>query len=128
MYLTLAGISSVGCDLVLRLAPAYVHRSAERPGIDRGTGWLQDIDLVIAEAVVESLPSVFPDSLSDGSFSVGEVRGDNSIPLPLAASGAVALTAVTSRGELLAVRGTGASALARGEARYLEEFPRPSDG
>src|SRR5262245_59103732 len=70
---TLASITPDGHDLVLCLAPAYVHRSAGRPGIDQGSGWLQDIDLVISEAVVESLPSEFPVDLSDGSFSVGEV-------------------------------------------------------
>ena len=124
----LVGVTPDGRDLVLRLAPAYVHRSAGRPGIDQGSGWLQDIDLVISEAVVESLPSEFPVDLSDGSFSDGEVRWDNSIPLPLAVCGAVSLTAVTCHGEILAVRGTGASALTRGDARYVEEFPGPGDG
>jgi hypothetical protein len=125
---TLAGITPEGRDLVLRLAPAYVHRSAGRPGIDQGSGWLQDIDLVISEAVVESLPSECPVDLSDGSFAVGEVRWDNLVPLPLAVSGTVSLAAVTCRGELLAVRGTGASAVTRGESRYLEEFPGPING
>jgi hypothetical protein len=99
-----------------------------RPGIDQGSGWLQDIDLVISEAIVESLPSELPDSLSDGSFSVGEVCWDNAIPLPLAVAGAVVLTAVTIRGELLAVRGTGASAATLGEWRYVEEFPGAAGG
>jgi hypothetical protein len=125
---TLASITPDGRDLVLCLAPAYVHRSAGRPGIDQGSGWLQDIDLVISEAVVESSPSGFPVNLSDGSFSDGEVRWDNSIPLPLAVWGTVSLTAVTCRGEILAVRGTGASSVARGDARYVEEFPGPVDG
>lgn len=124
---TLTGVTPDGRDLVLRLAPAYVHRSAGRPGIDQGSGWLQDIDLVISEAVVESLPSEFPVALSDGSFSDGEVRWDNSIPLPLAVCGTVSLTAVTGRGEILAVRGTGASARTRGDARYVEELPGPVD-
>jgi hypothetical protein len=125
---TLASVTPDGHDLVLCLAPAYVHRSAGRPGIDQGSGWLQDIDLVISEAAVESLPSEFPVDLSDGSFSVGEVRWDNSIPLPLTVSGTVSLAAVTCRGEFLAVRGTGATAVTRGELRYLEEFPGPVEG
>jgi hypothetical protein len=125
---TLAGVTPDGRDLVLCLAPAYVHRSAGRPGIDPGTGWLQEIDLVVSEAVVESLPSEFPVNLSDGSFSVGEVRWENSIPLPLAVSGHVSLVAVPCRGEMLAVRGTGASTGTRGEPRHLEEFPGPVAG
>ena len=124
---TLASITPDGRDLVLCLAPAYVHRSAGRPGIDQGSGWLQDIDLVISEAVVESSPSDFPVDLSEGSFTDGEVRWDNSIPLPLAVWGAVSLTVMTCRGEILAVRGTGASVVTRGDARYVEEFPGPAD-
>ena len=120
---TLAGLTPVGRDLILRLAPAYVHRSTGRPGINPGSGWLQDLDLVVSEAVVESSPSGFPSDLSDGSFSVGEVRWDNTIPLPLAVSGVVSLTAMTVRGERLVIRGTGASVVTRGELRYLEEFP-----
>lgn len=120
---TLACIISVGRDLILRLAPAYIHRSPGRPGIDSGSGWLQDIDLVLTNAVVESLPSEFPVDMSEGSFSIGQDRSDNMIPLPLSFRGPVSLAAVTNRGELLAIRGTGASAVTRGELRYVEEFP-----
>jgi hypothetical protein len=73
------------------------------------------------------LPSELPSDLSEGSFSVGEIRWDDSIPLPLAVPDAVSFAEITSRGELLTVRGTGASAVTRGELRYLEEFPGPVD-
>ncbi|MDG3004808.1 hypothetical protein [Paludisphaera mucosa] len=125
---TLAGMTHDGRDLVLRLSPAYVHRSTGRPGVDPGSGWLQDVDLVIFEAMVDTLPSEFPVDLSDGSFSVGEVLWDNSIPLPLAVTGAVTLTAVTCGGEFLTVRGTGASTVMHGESRYFEQFPGSADG
>src|SRR5262245_15156901 len=125
---TLASIIPAGRDLVLCLAPAYVHRSAGRPGLDQGSGWLQDIDLVISEAVVESLPPALPVNLSEASVSDGQVRWDNTTPLPLAVSGTVSLTAVTCRGEHLAVRGMRASTVTRGEPRYLEEFPGGVDG
>lgn len=125
---TLAGISRVGPDLVLRLVPAYVHQSGGRPGIDPGSGGLQDIDLIISEAVLESSPSEFPVNLHGGSIFIGEVRWDNSLPLPLAVSDAVSLTAVTCRGELLAVRCTGASAVTCGELRYIEEFQGAVEG
>jgi hypothetical protein len=118
---TLAGIAFDGRDLVVSLAPAYVHRSAGRPGVDPGSGWLQDVDLVVTEAIVESSPSEVPVELCDGSLSVGEALWDNLLPLPLAASGATSLVVITGRGERLAVRGAGASIVIRGEPRYLEE-------
>jgi hypothetical protein len=125
---TLAGIMFIGRDLVARLVPAYIHKSAGRPGIDQGTGWLQEIDLVISEAVVERVPSELPDDLMEGALSVGEVRWDSVMPLPLAASGQVTLTAVTSRGQLLSVRGVGISAVVRGVARCIEGFPDEAYG
>jgi hypothetical protein len=119
----LASICPRGGDLVLRLASAYVHRSAGRPGIDPGSGWTQVLDLVISEATVESLPADLPAELSDGAFAAGEARWDNAIPLPLGVEGAVSLTALTNQGERLAVRGTGAAVVMCGESRYIEEFP-----
>ena len=124
---TLAGIEAVGRDVVIRLAPAYVHHSEGRPGIDPGSGCHQDIDLVIREAVTESSPSRLPCWLSDGALSIGEATWENAIPLPLAASGAVSFSAVTAEGESLVVRGTSAEALPRGEARYVEPFPAAAD-
>ena len=118
---TLSGIAFDGRDLVVRLAPAYVHRSEGRPGVDPGSGWLQDVDLIIAEAVVESSPSDVPVELCDGSLSVGEALWDNLLPLPLAASGATSLDVSTGRSERLAVRGAGAALVARGEPRFLED-------
>ena len=119
----LASICPRGGDLILHLAPAYVHRSAGRPGIDPGSGWAQDLDLVISDAAVESLPTGLPAELSDGAFAAGEARWDNAIPLPLGFEGAVSLTAVTNQGERLAVRGTGATVVACGNPRYIEPFP-----
>ena len=119
----LASVSLLGSDLVLHLAPAYVHCSAGRPGIDPATRWVQDLDLVISDASAESLPSDLPAELSDGSFVVGEARWDNTIPLPLGVTAPVSLTATTNQGELLAVRGSGASVVTRGELRYIEAYP-----
>lgn len=79
----LAAIESGGPDVVLHLAPAYVHRSDGRPGVDPGTGWLQDFDLLIYAAVVETVPLELPCRLSGGSIALGEARWNNVIPLPL---------------------------------------------
>jgi hypothetical protein len=121
----LVGVERVGPDLVLHLAPAYVHRSEGRPGFDPGTGWLVDLDLVILEAVPESLSSEYPVNLADGEFRAGERRWDNLIPLPLDVADAVAFEAITAESEPIAVRGSGARIVVRGEMRYCETYPGP---
>lgn len=124
---TLAAITFVDRDLVLRLAPAYLHRSSGQPGVDHGSGWLQDLDLVISEAVAGSLPLELPSDLWNGSISIDGTRWDNIIPLPLIALDAVSFTAVTNHGERLVVRGAGASIVIRGDMRYVEEYPGSTD-
>jgi hypothetical protein len=124
----LAGVESVGRDAVFHLDAAYVHRSEGRPGIDPGSGWLQDIDLVVSGAVIESLPEELPGALADGVLSAGGTAWDNLIPLPLAVSGAVALSMTTSGGELVLVHGSGAEIVPRGEPRFIEPFPGCVEG
>jgi hypothetical protein len=119
---TLAGIDTVGNDVVVRLAPAYIHRSVGRPGIDPGSGWLQDIDFVIREAVVASSPLQFPCWLSDGALSIGKTCWDNCFPLPVAASGAVTLSAMTEHGERLVIFGRGVETISHLGLQYVEQF------
>jgi hypothetical protein len=120
---TLAGVDYVGGDVVVRLAPAYIHRSERRPGIDRGSGWLQDIDLVVHAGVVECSPSQMPCWLADGSLTIGDTNWNNCVPIPLAASGVVTLSAITENSERLVIRGSGVETVSRGEFRYVEECP-----
>jgi hypothetical protein len=121
---TLSGIESVGRETHLLLSPAYVHRSEGRPGVDLGTGWLQEVAVIIREAVVESSPSRLPCWLSDGALSVGDKAWENAIPLPLDGRiGPVSLRAVTEHGEPVVVRGAGIEVVPRGEPRFVEEVP-----
>jgi hypothetical protein len=120
---TIAAVEMHGTDAVVRFAPAYVHRSAGSPGVDPGSGWLQDLDLIVCEATIVSRPSNLPCDISDGSLAVGEVLWDNSIPLPIAGAGPVSLSAVTTAGASLLIQGSRAEVVLRGEARYLEKFP-----
>jgi hypothetical protein len=122
---TLAGIDYVGGDVVVRLAPAYIHRSERRPGIDSGSGWLQDIDLVIHAGVAECSPMQMPCWLSDGALTIGEANWDNCVPLPLADSRTVTFSAITEHGERLVIHGAGVETVSHGEFRYVEECPWP---
>lgn len=123
----LADIEAVGGDVTLRRAPAYIHASEGRPGVDPGSGWHQAVTLVLRVAVVESAPSRWPCSLSHGTLSAGGAIHENCIPLPLACSGAASLSAVTEAGVSLRVRGSSVEVVPRGEATFVELFPGPSD-
>ncbi|QEH39184.1 hypothetical protein OJF2_77960 [Aquisphaera giovannonii] len=120
---TLAAIEVVGRDVVLRLAPAYVHSCEGRPGIEAGLGAFQDVTLILREAAVELAPASLPCTLIDGSLSATGVTWDNVFPLPLASPGPATFSAVAESGEPLVVRGAGVEAMPSGEPRHAEPFP-----
>ncbi|WP_169975752.1 hypothetical protein [Tautonia rosea] len=121
---TLGGLEWVGSEIVVRLRPAYVHQSEERPGMDPGTGWVQAVDLIIRSATLESLPTRLPTILADGAFSIDGARWENQIPIPLdVRQASIEFSAVTEASETLLVRGEGLSVLLRGDPRFVEQLP-----
>ena len=117
-----AGIALSGDCVIVHLRPAYVHRSEGRPGIDPGSGWVQDLDMVVSEAMLVSRFSKMSRDLDDGSLSVGNEVFENIVPLPIDVRGAVCFSAV-SQSERLIIQGTRATVVSIGDARYVEPFP-----
>jgi len=76
---------TLGRDLQLELS-AYVHVSEGEPGRDAGTGWEQEFELVLTDAVVEETP---PGSveITDGRIEVDEQVFAGLIPLPYLSAG-----------------------------------------
>jgi hypothetical protein len=108
--------------VIIQLSPAYVHRSAERPGIDAGSGWNQSVDIVFVSGIVEGRLPNLPSTLDDGGIT-GSVNYNNLIPIPTSVSDEVCFEASTISGELIVVRGSGMEIKAVSEATYVEEFP-----
>jgi hypothetical protein len=118
-----AGITTSGGSVLVRYYPAYVHCSEGRAGFDPGSVWVQDIDLVVSEAVLESSFTEMPRELDDGSLSVGNEVFENAISFPLDVRGAVRFSVVSRNGERLVIQGTRATVVPVGKGRYVEQFP-----
>ena len=112
---TLLGAFLVGRAIEVRLRPAYLHH--------RGSGWTQDVDLVIDEGAIESLPANLPCDLADGSLAVGEMTWQNEIPLDLDYVGPVTFSAQTSSSEWLLVSGSSAKLVRCGTPSWVEDSP-----
>jgi hypothetical protein len=84
---------------------------------------VQDLDLILSEAVLESSFTEMPRELADGSLSVGDELYENAIPFPLEVRGTVRFSAVSQNGERLVIQGTRATAVPIGDACYVEQFP-----
>ena len=118
----LAAVVATQNGVIVRLSPAYVHRSVARPGFDAGSGWSQPVEMLFVSGVVEGKLPELPCTLDDGCVSGGaEFRG--MIPLPCVVETAVRFEARNLHGDLVVIRGVGLEVRPIGDASYVEEFP-----
>jgi hypothetical protein len=111
-----------GDSVSLVLAPAYLHRSLGRPGVDSGTGWTQDARLVFGSGALAGVVPELPCDIMDGELSLAGDRYPNEIPIPLQADGPVELHLVFYPGCDVFITGKTVQLELLGEARYVEEF------
>jgi hypothetical protein len=115
----LLGFELHGRDLVARFE-AYVHVSLGVPGTDRGTGWSQELRLLVRNAQISEQPRELPLWIVDGAVVIsGEAL--RLLPVPLEATKGVRLAFGGIAGNL-AVSGDGLSLTALGDARFVERF------
>lgn len=118
---TVERIESVDGQLIVVL-DAYVHRSAGRPGVDRGTGWSQPIHLRFRGGKsVGSLPTM-PLELLAGRLILGENTLTNLVPMPLDHAGPTRLELESWNDTRLIVEGDAVAGTFVGVPRYIEEF------
>lgn len=107
--------------VVLHFSSVYIHESEGVPGVDAGSGWVQEAYLKIGSAVVVGSFSELPRDLEHGYIKLGITLSDNMIRVPLDRQGAVELR-LGGRGEVISITGISAKLELVGEATYVEEF------
>lgn len=119
----LAEVSFLENEAQLHFSPVYIHQSEGIPGVDAGTGWVQEATLHIFDACVEGSFSEFPVDLTNGQTQIGQTFFDNEIPVPLKHKGSfgLRLDAMWKR-EFMTLNGSGAELELLGEPEYVEEF------
>lgn len=101
---------------------AYIHKSAGTPGKDAGTGWSQEVQLVLSEAeCVGALPSV-PNTIADGYLEVGGIRHEL-IPLPFTRRARARLALMFVDGTQLEINGARPFIELLGKPTFLEDVP-----
>ena len=84
-------IHEIDRTVVVEFAPAYLHKSQGTPGLDAGTGWVQNARLRLTGATISGDRPLLPETLSEGSLRVGGLKHDNLLPVPLRVLGLVEL-------------------------------------
>jgi hypothetical protein len=118
---TFNGVEQEGADLALRFSAAYIHQSEGKPGIDAGSGWVQELRLLISDASLSGEILGLPCNLSDGSISLDDKRFDNCVPIPLDYRGRVEVN--LEQDGILTVTGTRLRVELLGQPKYVEEVP-----
>ncbi|MFA5193095.1 MAG: hypothetical protein WC740_20490 [Verrucomicrobiia bacterium] len=119
---TLAAVGFSRAEAVLSLRPAYIHRSSGRPGIDHGTGWVQDATITIFNASATELPVRLPADVSEGGLCVADKLYQNILPVLDSTGEAVVVELLLVTAEKLSIRGNGIRIRFSGAAKYVEDF------
>ena|SRR5271155_5085474 len=118
----LAYVDKKNGPVEIGLVPAYVHASAGVPGVDSGTGWVQNITVVVEDGSIEGQLPEMPCDLSGGTLAIAEHVSNNVLALPFDLSGRIELKLEVMWGDQILVRGTRILTILRGEPEYVEDF------
>ena len=110
--------------VIVHFLPAYLHKSEGRPGLDAGTGWVQEAQLIFSEASVRGDSPEWPCNLRGGEIIVDGHRHENSIPVPLEVTEPTELRLICDPAHTITVTGRGVRLELIGEPRLVEAFPQ----
>jgi hypothetical protein len=120
----LSSVEQQGAKTILRLTPAYIHKSDGIPGVDNGSGWVQDAIVTIDGSMAEVAVLEYPVDLAKGVLEIDGRQTSNMIPLPLSHKGSVSLKLMTQRSGTLRITGSAIHVELLGAPEYVEEFTR----
>ncbi len=102
------------------LCPLTFTKALASARVDAGTGWVQNITLVVDGGIVEGELPELPCDISTGILMVNEHISKNMLSLPLDQSGNIDLRLDAMWGGQIVVRGKRIAAIPKNEAKYVE--------
>ncbi len=119
---SVSSITSDGAQVCLNFNSAYLHVSEGIPGVDDGTGWVQEAKLVFSGAKWHGSFAIGEGWLMDGQITIEPSEATSMLPVPFEAAGIVSATFYFTNGCALAIEAESALLTLIGEARYVEEY------
>jgi len=116
---TFESVRREGADLTVRFSAAYVHQSSGEPGVDAGSGWVQEALLYVKDGSMTGEIRELPCDLWDGSLRLGNQLFEM-IPIPLDYDGQVEIS-LEQDGKIQII-GTHVWLELLGAPTYVEEF------
>jgi len=119
---TVFAIQQQNGTVAVHFCSAYLHRPGGRPGIDPGSGWLQEARLVFENASVTGNLPVLPCDILDGVITVDGNEHENTLPVPFEITTPVELRITFDEIHSAIITGKGGRLELLGEPRYIEDF------
>lgn len=119
-----AGFVERDGEMIVHFLPAYLHKSEGRPGIDSGTGWIQEARLIFSDGSASGSFPAFPCDVMDGALVVDKDRYNNEITVPLDVTAPAALRLVFDSIHTVTIVGRCVRLELLGAPKYIEEFKR----
>ena len=124
---TLKKIKIDGETTTICFDKAYVNHSEGTPGLDKGTGWEQTINIILCEASIEECPADLPNDIDTGYIMINGEKSINMIKLPSKIDGEIVLELFTMYGEKLRIKCKKLYTQELNNAQFVEDFPGYED-
>jgi hypothetical protein len=108
--------------VTIHFSHAYIHKSKGTPGRDQGTGWSQEAQLILSDAVMSGPTPPLPNTIADGFLEVGGIRHEV-LPLPFKRKVGARLWLAFADGTHTEITGKRPFVELSGNPIYLEDFP-----
>ncbi len=115
-----AAVTETGGAVTIALAPAVIHRSEGIAGVDPGTRWTQQAELVFTEAELDGAPPTLPAAMARGKLRAGVYTYLDMLPVPTVGIGPAAFELKFVDGSRLSVSGETVTLRLLGDAKYVE--------
>lgn len=112
-----------GGEIVIRLSPAIMHRSAGIPGVNAGDVFTLDVDITLRQAAIVKPFASDSVELASGCLACGDRTFENCIAFPLHVDAKSRLTLIDIYGDSACFEAEGVSLAAVSGEVYLESFP-----
>ncbi len=109
-------------SIILCLDKAIIHHSEGIPGIDKGTCWLQSIEIYLKNASIINEPEDIPNELDYGYFIINGTKYDNMINVPFKESGEIDIMLETLYGNELRINARKIAIAEINSPQYLQDF------
>jgi len=111
-----------GGSVTVAFKSVYLHRSAGRPGVDAGAGYVEPGELLFSDAQCTERGGACIGYVSEGVVSAEGSEFANVVPLPLNLAGRVSAKIAFTSGAVLEITGSAVSYMPTGASKFVEAY------